>query len=234
MANGGESTARCVDSLPEPDVSKLITEDGAAVDNWASEKAQRLLTESLYASWNTPGGLRFVAAANVGLYSAIHRPAIVPDVMVSLDVELPADWWEKRNRCYLTWEFGKPPEVAIEIVSDRDGLELSSKILQYARASVAYYVVFDPRNQLSDTVLQCFELRGGQYEALDRPWFEKLQLGLVLWTGTFEARADTWLRWVTADGSLVETGAERAEREKDRAQRLAEKLRALGIDPDDV
>jgi Uma2 family endonuclease len=253
MANVGDSTATRVDSLPEPDVSKLITEDGAAVDNWASEKAQRLLTQSLYASWKAPGGVSFVAAANVGLYSAIHRPPVVPDVMVSLDVELPADWWEKRNRCYLTWEFGKPPEIAVEIVSDRAGLELSAKLRQYARASVAYYVVFDPQHQLSDTTLQCFALREGEYQLLEHAWFDKLELGLALWRGTFEAREDAWLRWVDSEGRLIETGEERAEREKDRAERekdraerekdradseterarrLADKLRALGIDPD--
>jgi len=203
------------------------------VDNWASEKAQRLLTQSLYASWKTPHGVSFVAAANVGLYSALHRPPVVPDVMVSLDVALPAEWWEKRNRCYLTWEFGKPPEIAIEIVSDRDGLELSAKLRQYARASVAYYVAFDPTHQLSDSTLQCFALREGEYELLDRPWFDKLELGLTLWRGTFEAREDTWLRWIDGEGKLIETGEERAERESDRARRLAEKLRALGVDPDE-
>jgi Uma2 family endonuclease len=247
MANVGDSTATRVDSIPEPDVSKLITEDGAAVDNWASEKVQRLLTQSLYASWKPPGGVSFVAAANVGLYSAIHRPAVVPDVMVSLDVSLPDEWWEKRNRCYLTWEFGKPPEIAIEIVSDRDGLELSAKLRQYARAAVLYYAVFDPEHQLSDTTLQCFALREGEYQLLDRPWFDKLELGLTLWRGTFEAREDTWLRWIDSEGQLIETGDERAEREReraererlraereaDRARRLADKLRALGIDPDE-
>ena len=232
MANVGDSTATRGDSIPEPDLSRLITDSGA-VKSWASEKTQRLLTQSLYASWRTPGGVSFIAAANVGVYSAIHRPAIVPDVMVSLDVSLPEAWWEKRNRCYLTWEFGKPPEIAIEIVSDRDGLELSAKLRQYARAAVSYYAVFDPEHQLSDTTLQCFALREGEYELLDRPWFDKLELGLALWRGTFEAREDTWLRWVDSEGRLIETGDERAEREKDRARRLADKLRALGIDPDE-
>ncbi|MBL8679543.1 MAG: Uma2 family endonuclease [Myxococcales bacterium] len=239
MANNDTSTAPRYELAPAPDVSRLVTEDGAAVDNWASEKTQRLLTSILYDSWKAPSGVSFVAAANVALYSAINRPPIVPDVMVSLEVEVPEGWWEKRNRCYFSWEFGKPPELAIEIVSDRDGLELSAKLRQYARASVAFYVVFDPQRQLSDAVLQSFALNAGQYEELDRPWFEPLGLGLALWQGSFEGREDRWLRWIDAQGAWIPTGAERAEQERARAEqeraraeRLAERLRALGIDPE--
>ena len=41
--------------LPEdllPDVSHLVTEDDEPLDNLPSEKQQRLLTETLYSSWN--------------------------------------------------------------------------------------------------------------------------------------------------------------------------------------
>jgi len=61
----------------------------------------------------------FVAAANVGIFSAIDQPPIVPDVFLTLDVQIADAWWEKKNRSYFIWEFGKPPEVAIEIVSNR-------------------------------------------------------------------------------------------------------------------
>ncbi|WP_437941560.1 hypothetical protein [Sorangium sp. So ce341] len=45
--------------------------------------------------------------------------------------------------------------------------------------------------------------------------------------------SDRWLRWHAADGSVVPTGAERAERERARAERLAAQLRALGVEPDE-
>jgi Uma2 family endonuclease len=234
-------------------VSRLVTEDDVPVDNFCSEKQQRLLTEPLYSSWTAPHHTPFLVAANVGVYASVHKPAIVPDVMLSLDVEVPRDWWEKNHRCYLLWEFGKPPDLALEIVSDRDGLELSAKLRQYARIAVHYYVVYDPARLLSDEPLQCFALHGGDYELLDRPWFDRLQLGLALWNGVYELRDDQWLRWVDAQGVPVPTGAERAEHEAkraehaleraeheakraehalERAQKLAAKLRALGIDPD--
>ena len=50
-----------------------------------------------------------------------------------------------------------------------------------------------------------------------------------------------WLRWMTAAGTLLPTKDElreqefqRAEQERGRAERLADRLRALGIDPDTV
>jgi hypothetical protein len=43
-----------------------------------------------------------------------------------------------------------------------------------------------------------------------------------------------WLRWWDSQGNLLLTGDERAEREQQRAQRLAAKLRELGVDPHEV
>ncbi|MBL8679964.1 MAG: Uma2 family endonuclease [Myxococcales bacterium] len=251
--SSSDSHARSEALPPAPDVSGLVTEDDAPVDNFCSEKQQRLLTESLYSSWSAPGATPFLAAANVGVYASIHKPPVVPDVLISVDVQPAREWWDKHNRCYFLWEFGKPPDLALEIVSDRDGLELSAKLRQYARMGVRYYVVYDPVRQLSDEALQCFALREGDYEQLDRAWFERLNLGLVLWQGEYEQRDDLWLRWVDASGATIPTGAERAaseraraeseraraegeraraESETARAEKLAARLRALGIDPD--
>jgi len=50
-----------------PDVSKLVTEDDTPADSIYAEKQQRLLTTSLYASWNPSEP--FLAMANVGLFT---------------------------------------------------------------------------------------------------------------------------------------------------------------------
>ena len=255
-----EELARCEprnEPLPPedwPDVDHLITEDDIPVDNIYSEKQQRLLTESLYASWGGPGGSRpFIALANVGLFYSINRPALVPDVLVSVDVALPADIWEKRHRSYMIWQYDKPPEVVIEIVSNRVGSESDAKLRSYALMGIAYYVIYDPTTQLSDQVLRLYELRPTGYASLDESWLSGVELGLTLWQGKFEDREDTWLRWCNREGQLLLTGAERAEQERQRAEqerqraeqerqraeqaqreveRLAARLRELGIDPD--
>ena len=63
---------------------------------------------------------------------------------------MPADWSQKRNRSYFVWEFGKVPDVAIEVVSNKVGNELGRKKNDYARIGVAYYAVFDPLQQLQE------------------------------------------------------------------------------------
>ncbi len=225
-----------------PDVSHLVTEDDTPVDNFASEKQQRLLTSSLYSS--RPEEV-FIVAANVGIYYNIAQPPIVPDVFLSLAVQTPQNWWEKRNRCYLIWEFGKPPEVAIEIVSNKKGGELSSKLEIYQQTRISYYVVYDPNQQLSESILKIFELRGARYFETETTWLEQVNLGLTLWEGEFEGRRDNWLRWCDQEGNILSTGDElaqdaeqrtqeaeqRTQEAEQRTQKLAAQLRALGVDP---
>lgn len=230
--------------LPElPDVSRLVTEDDEPVDNLQSEKAQRLLVGALYTSWQGPpllddeeteGGRarrRFLAAANVGIFATPHEAAIAPDVLVSTDVSIDElSWHDDERRSYFVWEMGKPPEVVVEIVSNREGDELGRKLRRYGRMHVSHYVVFDPRGVLGGESLRAFELRGDVLRPSDvegeRIVFEELDLGLCLWEGRFEGAQSRWLRFTDGAARLLPTGEERAER-------LAAKLRALGVDPDE-
>lgn len=227
-----------------PDANQLVTEDDTPVDNFASAKQQRLLVGCLYSALQ---GQTFLAEANVGIYHTDGQPAIVPDVFLSFDVLVPDNWWEKQNRCYLVWKFGKPPEVVMEIVSNQVGDELKEKLRIYEHMRVSYYIVYDPTQQLGQ-VLRIYELRGRRYAQTQETWLEQVGLGLTPWSGEFEGRQDTWLRWCDRDGSVLPTGDERAsqaesaldrerqraEQAEQRAQQLAEQLRAMGIDPDSL
>lgn len=90
--------------VTELDISHLVTEDETSVDNFQSEKQQRLLVEPLHSSWLS--GVPFIASANVGLFYALKQDPIVPDAMLSLGLEMPTDWSQKQNRSYFVWEFG--------------------------------------------------------------------------------------------------------------------------------
>jgi Uma2 family endonuclease len=219
-----------------PDANQLVTEDDTPVDNFASAKQQRLLVSSLYSSLQKQP---FLAAANVGVYYTDLKPAIVPDVFLSLNAQVPQNWWEKHNRCYMVWRFGKPPEVAIEVVSNKVGDELGEKLRIYEHMRASYYIVYDPTNQISEETLRIYELRGMRYYQTSETWLEQVGLGLTLWEGEFEARQDSWLRWCYQDGTILPTGDERAQNAEQRAQtaeqraaQLAEKLREMGINPD--
>jgi Uma2 family endonuclease len=230
-----------------PDIQSLITEDETPVDNLPSEKQQRLLTEPLYSSWAGPGeGRPFLAAANVGVFYMARNPAIVPDMFLSLDVQVAEDWWQKEHRSYFLWEFGKPPDLALEIVSNKEGEEAGEKKDKYAWMRVSYYVIYDPLQQVMPDVLTVYRLRDFVYERQETAQLPSLKLGLTLWEGVFEGKHDTWLRWTDEHGALILTGKERAEQvehllaqerqraeqEHQRAERLAALLRRAGIDPD--
>ncbi len=203
-------------TIEPPDVSHLVTEDDKPVDNIFSEKQQRLLTETLYAGPYF-GDRPFVASANVGIYYAINKPAVVPDTFVSLDATYPPDVWEKMHRVYMMWVMGKPPEVVIEIVSNTVGNEAGRKFDIYARMGVIYYVILDPLHHLSQKTLRVFELRAGEYYEKDNTLLDKMGLGLGLWQGEYEKMELEWLRWQGMDGQWLPTGQERAVQAEDRA-----------------
>ncbi|MCL1470929.1 Uma2 family endonuclease [Argonema antarcticum] len=220
-----------------PDISHIITEDDTPVDNIFSAKQQRLLVESLYSSWQST--VPFLVCANVGLFYSRTLPPFVPDVFLSLDVSVTPDWRQKENRAYFVWEFGKPPELVIEIVSNKVGNELGKKLRDYARIGIGYYVVLDPFQQLGETRLQVYELQGIHYVSRTETWLEDVGLGLTLWRGVYEGVEDTWLRWCDVSGNMIPTGAERAAQAEERARqaeeqsrRLADQLRSAGIEPE--
>ncbi|BAU12664.1 hypothetical protein LEP3755_31950 [Leptolyngbya sp. NIES-3755] len=261
--------------VTELDISHLTIEDDTPVDNIQSEKQQRLLVEPLYSA-KVLSSL-FLVAANVGLFYKLKSDPVVPDVMLSLGIQCAEDFSQKANRSYFVWEFGKLPEVCIEIVSNAEGDELilSRKSQQkgksiakkelYSQIGIPYYVVFDPlqriqgENEMNGAMLRvwsnfagrCTELtaRQGITEVGQWIWLEEVGLGLTLWSGQFEDDVmRLWLRWCDRTGQVVPTGAELAEIERQRAeterqraeeaeakaQRLAERLRSMGIDPDEV
>lgn len=230
----------------EPDVTHLTTEDDEPVDNLFSEKQQRLLTEPLFTSWVGPGEDRkFLACANVGVFNRARHPPVVPDMLLSFDVEAHPDIWKKEHRSYMVWEFGKPPDLVVEIVSNKIGGEQSDKKIKYALMRVMYYVVFDPERLLSDELVTIYHLGGLSYRRYEGLQLPDYQLGLTLWQGEFEGFHHQWLRWTDEHGNLILTGKEQAEREraekereraeKDaalaRVEQLAAQLRALGQEP---
>ena len=121
------------------------------------------------------------------------------------------------------------------------------------------YIVFDgATNQLRWFELEVSTADGESVRYQERPvsqsriWIPDLQLGLGLWTGTYRRKRRQWLRWYDADGNWVLTEEElerqqrqqaeahaeqaeaRAEQAEAHAALLAEQLRQLGINPDEL
>jgi Uma2 family endonuclease len=220
-------------------IEHIVTEDDEPVDNLFSAKQQRLLARALYSSWTPPPRedrpkkrRKFLADVNVGVFFALHEPPLVSDFFLSLDVEPHKDWYEKERRTYFVWEFGKVPEVTLEIVSNRKGGELTEKLKDYARMGVNYYVVYDPQQHLGKYVLHVYELGfGKRYRRREDQQLPDLGLSLTSWQGVFEGKEDTWLRWCDAEGRVIPTGEGRALSAEAEVERLRAELARLKRKP---
>ena len=208
----------------DTDYEALVTEDHKPVDRIYIEKLYRLLTRPLYASWPGPdAGRPFLVLVNVGWFYEPKTPAVVPDCLLSLDVSCPDNLQVKQGHSYYQWDMGKPPDVIIEVVSDKIGGEETHKKDLYKRLGVPYYAVFDPKHVLSPDSLHLYALADDAYRLTDLgPWAD-IGLGLRLWQGKFEGHEDTWLRWCDAEGEIIPTGEERARQEAQRARQEAER-----------
>ncbi|MGB5768443.1 MAG: Uma2 family endonuclease [Crocosphaera sp.] len=170
----------------------------------------------------------FFAAGNLTIYYSPRQRKSEhfrgPDFFVVLDVE------RKPRKSWVVWEEGgKYPNVIVEILStttaetDRG---LKKEIYQDIFRTPDYFW-FDPET----LEFQGFQLMSGQYQAIEpneKGWLWSQQLGLYLGLDNDQ------LRFFTPEGKLVLTPEETAEKQQQRAERLAEKLQELGINPDDI
>ncbi|EGJ32039.1 MULTISPECIES: hypothetical protein [unclassified Moorena] len=62
----------------------------------------------------------------------------------------------------------------------------------------------------------------------------ELGLSLGLWRGSFRDIPRLWLRWITLKGNLIPLASEELAQAKQRAERLAARLRELGINLDQL
>lgn len=152
------------------------------------------------------------------------------------DFFLVKDTNPRHRNSWVIWEEGKFPDLIIELLSsstatiDRD---LKKQIYEN-RFRTPEYFWFSPQTG----EFQGFQLHGAEYEEIpanERGWRWSNVLGLFL--GTHEG----FLRYFTAEGELIPTPeevatqeAQRAEAEARRAEKLAAKLRELGLDPDQL
>jgi hypothetical protein len=109
------------------------------------------------------------------------------------------------------------------------------KQVNFGFMSRRFYAIYE----VEKASVEVYELVGNRYRRLrenDRGHYAIPPLGVELgiWRGTVSNQTLPWLRWWDHDGNLLLSSDERADREKQRADRLAMKLRELGIDPEGI
>ncbi len=136
------------------------------------------------------------------------------------------------RRSYVLWEELVSPLLVVEYLSDdgaeeRDETPWEGKFWVYERTiQASYYAIYDPEKAMVD-VYQRVGSRYRRAAANERSHYPIAELGIELgiWQGTYHGYDMPWLRAWDANGNLLLADAERTDR-------LAAKLRELGVDPE--
>jgi Uma2 family endonuclease len=233
-----------------PDHTQLPESDGTFVKNFQEHPQSLILTSSIRPVLDQlhPDG-NYAIGQDSGIYWRMTDPPergseapdwfYVPNVPPLLNGEF--------RRSYVMWKEVVAPLIAIEFVSgdgseERDqtpAAEEGSKAGKFWVYEQALRIPFYGIYEVKKASIEVYERVGNQYQLLSpnqRGHYAIAPLGVEL--GILEQpqgeQTIPWLRWWDADGNLLLTGDERADREQQRADRLAARLQALGIDPDEV
>lgn len=215
--------------LPTAD-EELRCLDTTPVNTELQELIPNLLHSSLQLLWSER--MDWFFGINMSVYSELEQPPIVPGGFLSLNVDRFYD--EKLRPSYVLWEEDVPPILALEIVSTTpfgEGTiprgEYTSKRDRYAQMGVIYYVIYNPRCR-HQPKLEIHQLINGTYylQAANPLWMPEISLGIGSERGNYNGLTREWLSWYDENNRRYPTPYERIDR-------LAAKLRALGIDPDE-
>lgn len=181
----------------------------------------------------------------------------VPRLYDGTDLRLSYVLWQEGASPFVVVELLSPGTEAQDLgQAEREDDQPPTKWQVYEQIlRVPYYIVFD---RYTDQ-FRAFGLTQGRYKELSLPdqklWIPDLNLGIGIWQGSYQGIDRDWLRWYDDRGNWIPTEAEiaqqerqRAERERQRAERaemlveqerqqreqLIERLRAKGIDPNEL
>jgi Uma2 family endonuclease len=235
--------AFCEEHKPPTD---LIFDDGEQMESNRHRIAMNVLIRSLQQGWNDrndffAGGNMFVYYSDLQLRNHDFRG---PDFFVAIGVD-----GRKERQGWVVWqEGGHYPDVIVELMSPSTAhIDRGIKKNIYEGVfKTQDYFIFDP---FAPDSLQGWHLDANQnYQELvpnEQGWLWSHKLGFWLgtWQGTIDRETAVWLRFYDESGNLIllpdeaaqqqaEAAQQQAEQERLRADRLAAKLRELGIDTD--
>ena len=243
-----------------PSAEELPCSDETAVDNQLQNDIPNLLLSLLAFIWAERDDWYF--GVDMGVYYNPDEPAIIPDGFLAIGVKhdtgergrLSYVLWEE---AYIM------PILALEVISEKYNGEYEGKLADYQTLGVLYYAIYNPlsgrRGRFKNRErLEVYKLIAGKYELLEpennRVWLPEIGLALGYEQGEHIAWVREWLYWYDQSGNRYLTAEERAraaaviaaqagllaqqerlakEEAEQKAQRLAARLRSLGINPDE-
>ena len=248
-----------------PDHTQLPESDGTFVKNFQEHPQSILLTDSITPLFQSihPDG-NYCIGQDSGIYWRLTEPLergaeapdwfYVPNVPPTLDGQL--------RRSYVMWQEFLAPLIVLEFVSgngaeERDRTPLLRSGQQETKPGKfwiyenvirpAFYGIYEV-TKASVEVYHLIEDRYQLVAANERGHYpiEPLGVELGIWQGRYQNVELPWLRWWDSAGTLLLSGAERAEQERQRADReqgraqqaedqleqLRAQLRSAGIQPE--
>jgi Uma2 family endonuclease len=229
------------DVIIPPTEDELPYEDGVPMESDRHAQQIELLKEALQLHWADKPDV--CIAGNLGVYYSLDQAQKqnfrAPDFFIALGVP------RRQRKSYVIWQEGKAPDLVIELLSDStaDADRGIKKRIYQDSMRVPEYILFDMetgameafRLGIAEKTLHTEYIGVGLGKDNDFVSNAAPHLGLRCWEGEFRSTWGVWLRWYdTETGEFLPTGIETARLERKRAERLAEKLRALGVNPDEA
>ncbi|MBH8564812.1 Uma2 family endonuclease [Nostoc sp. CENA67] len=234
-----------------PDHTELPESDGTFVKNFQEHPQSILLTDSITSVLQQlHPDHQYCIGQDSGIYWRLTEPpergAEAPDWFYVPNV--PPMLNGKFRRSYVLWQEYVAPLLVLEFVSgdgfeERDKTPLTGKFWVHEQAiRVPFYGIYE----VNKASVEVYHLVDGHYElvpANERGHYSILPMGVELgiWQGQYNNIEAPWLRWWDTQGNLLLSSDEKSQQlalqlqqEQQRAERLAERLRQLGIDPDQL
>jgi Uma2 family endonuclease len=215
-----------------PTAEDLPASDGKPVDSELQRLIADLLRNILAEIFRDRTDWFF--GVDMGLYYSPDESAIAPDGFLSIGVQSVKT--KDLRPSYVLWEEqGVIPQFVLEVVSRSYGSEYSTKKDFYQDLGILYYVVYNPLRKRKNT-LEVYKLVEGQYvPVIGNPvWMPEIGLGIGKSEYNHQGRDREWLFWYNEKGDRYPTPNELIDQAKRRSQKLADRLRELGIDPDEL
>ncbi|MEM7531259.1 MAG: Uma2 family endonuclease [Chloroflexota bacterium] len=246
-----------------PDHTQLPDSDGTFVKNFLEHPQSILITTSIRPVLDRihPDG-RYKIGQDGGIYWEHHYGGDPIDGCKAPDWCYIPDVDPGFPKSYVLWQELVPPRIIIEFVSDngrreRDRTPVTGKFWVYENViQPQYYAIYTE----SRSEIELYEWVNGQFRLVpqnSRGHYPVATMGIELgiWHGQYLNDTANWLRIWDSDGNLLLSGEERAEserRERELAdqraeaaeqrmqaeiaekERMANYLRSLGIDPDNL
>jgi Uma2 family endonuclease len=206
-----------------PTEDDLPCDDGEPMETPRHRDQMHVLIESLKAHWSERSGYYVGGNMFVHYDPTNTRRSRGPDFFLVLDVD------DRERKSWVVWQEGmRFPDVIIELLSaSTRAIAKGEKKQLYAHLSrTAEYYLYDPYSY----EFLGYRLQGMEYQDIT-PDVEGRMYSAV--TGLSLGVRDGWLRWFTADGTVLPTPQElaeqahqQAEQERQRAERAEQLLAA--------